>query len=161
MVQDDDVHAPPSERGDGSDGGGAAVHCQEQAGGELRQAIIHSLLSEAVAFIEAMGQVVVDLPTERAQHFEQQSGRGDTVHVVIAEYDEMFAALAGLEEAIDGPAHVRYQERVCQLLEPGLKEGGGGGKVIHATVQQALGEKGWDAQGVSQMPGEPRLRRGE
>lgn len=70
MVKDDDVHAPLSEGGDGSDGGGAAVHCQEQGGGKLCQTILHGLLGEAVAFIEAMGQVVMDLPTEGTQHFE-------------------------------------------------------------------------------------------
>ena len=161
MVQDDDVHAPLSERSDGSDGGRAAVHRQEQGGGELCQAILHGFLGEAVAFIEAMGQVVVDLPAERAQHFEQQGGGGDAVHVVIAEDDEVFAALAGLEEALDGGAHVWQQERVRQLLEPGLEKGSDGGRVTQAPVKQALGEQRRDAQGVGQLPGEPGLRRGE
>ena len=108
-----------------------------------------------------MGQVVVDLPAERAKHFEQQGGGGDAVHVVIAEDDEGFVALAGLEEALDGGRHVRQQERVGQLLEPGLEEGGDGGRFTQAPVQQALGEQGRDAQGAGQLPGEPGLWRRE
>ena len=161
MVQDDDVHAPLSERSDGSDGGRAAIHRQEQAGGELCEAIFHGFLGEAVAFIEAMGQVVVDLPTERAQHFEQQDGGGDTVHIVIAEDDEVFAALAGLEEAFDRGAHIWQQERIGQLLEAGLEKGSDGGWVTQAAVKQALGEQRRDAQGVGQLAGEPGLRRVE
>jgi hypothetical protein len=108
-----------------------------------------------------MGQVVVDLPAEWAKHIEQQDGGGDTVHIVIAEDDEVFAALARREEALDGGAHVWQQERVRQLLEPGLEKGSDGGRVTQATVKQALGEKGREAQGVGQLPGEPGLRRGE
>ena len=155
MVQHDDVHAALCERGDGCDGGRAAVHGEQQGGGELRQAILHAVLAEAVAFVHAMRQVVVDLPAERAEHFEQQGGGGDAVHVVIAEDDERFVALAGLEQALDGGGHVRQQERVGQLLEPGLEEGGDGGRFAQAAVQQALGEQRRDFEGAR-----PTARRG-
>ena len=149
VVENDDVHAALAERGDGGDGGGAAVHGEQQGGGEFRQAILHAFLAEAVAFIHAMGQVVVDLPAEGAEDFEQQGGGGDAVHVVIAEDDERFVALAGLEQALDGGGHVRQQERVGQLLEPGLEEGGDGGRFAQAAVQQALGEQRRDVAGCS------------
>ena len=44
VVQHDDVHAALSQRSDGCDSGRAAVHRQEQGGGESRQAILHGFL---------------------------------------------------------------------------------------------------------------------
>ena len=42
MVQDDDIHAPLSERGDGFHGGRAAVHGEQQRGRKFLQAILHA-----------------------------------------------------------------------------------------------------------------------
>ena len=97
----------------------------------------------------------MDVPAEGAEHFEQQGGGGDAVHVVIAEDDEGFVALAGLEEALDGGGHVGQQERIGQLLEPGLEEAGDGGRLAQAAVEQALGEQRRDVQG-----GRPTARPG-
>ena len=146
MVQHDHVHAALAEPGDGGDGGRAAVHGEQQRHGELPEAILHAILAEAVAFVHAMRQVVMDLPAERAQHFEQQGGRGDAVHVVIAEDDERLVALAGLEQALDGGRHVRQQERIGQVLEPGLEEAGDGRWLAQAAIQEALGEQRRDLQ---------------
>ena len=122
VVQDDDVHAALAQPGDGVDGGRAAVHREQQRDGEFLQAVLHAVLAEAVAFVHAMRQVVMSRPAEGAEHFEQQRGGGDAVHVVIAEDDEGFVAFAGLEQALDGGGHVRQQERVGQVLEAGLEE---------------------------------------
>ena len=82
----------------------------------------------------------MDVPSERAKHFEQQGGGGDAVHIVIAEDDKVFTALAGLEEPLYGGAHIREEERVRQLLEPGLEKGSDSGRIIKASIQEALDE---------------------
>ena len=138
--------------------GATAVEPQSTASsrvaGDLREAIVHRFLAEAVAFVHAMRQVIADLPAEGAEDFEQQGGGGDAVHVVIPEDDEGFVALAGLQEALDGGVHVGEQERVGQLLEPGLEEGGDGGRLSQAPVEQALGEQRGDVERVRELPGE-------
>jgi hypothetical protein len=122
VVQNDNVNPSLAQVSDGCNRVRAAVHGEKQGGGELRQAILHAVLAEAVAFIHTMRQVGMDLPAEGAEHFEQQGGGGDPVHVVITKDDEGFVALAGLEQALDGGRHIRQQEGISQLLEPGLKE---------------------------------------
>jgi hypothetical protein len=161
VVQHDDVDAALAQRGDGGDGVRAAVHGEEQGSGELREAMLDAVVAEAVTLVHAMREVVLDVPAERTEHFEQQGGRGDAVHVVIAENDEGFVAVAGLEQALDSGAHVGQEERVGQLLEPGLEEAGDGGWFAQATIQQALGEQRRDIEGGRQLGGEAGLGRRE
>jgi hypothetical protein len=161
MVQHDDIDATLAQRGDGGDGVRAAVHGEEQGRGESREAVLDAVVAEAVALIHAMREVVLDVPAERTEHFEQQGGRGDAVHVVITENDEGFVAVAGLEQALDSGAHVGQEERVGQLLKAGLEEAGDGGWFAQATVEQALGEQGRDVKGRRQLSCESGLGRRE
>ena len=112
MVQHDDVHTTLAEPGDRGDSGRAAIHREQQRDGEFSEAILDPVLTEAIAFIHTMGQVIVGFPAEGAEHFEQQGSGRNAVNIVIAEDDEGFIALAGLEQALDGHSHVGQQERV-------------------------------------------------
>ena len=161
VVQDDDVHAALRERSNGGGGGGTAIHGQEQGGRRARQAMVHGLGAQAVAFVHAVGEVGADVPAKGAEDLQQQRGGGNTVHVVVPEDDDGLVAAAGQEKALDGSGHVGQQERVGQVLEPGLEEGCGGGGVSQATVQEALGEERRDFEGVGQLAGEAGLRGSE
>jgi len=134
MVQDDDVHAALAERGNGGDRGGATVHSKQEVGGVLGEAFVHGVLAEAVAFVHAMGEVIVSLPAERPEDLEEEGGRSHAVHVVVAEDDYGFIAVAGLQKAFDGQADVGEEKRVGELLEAGLKEGRAGGGLSQAAV---------------------------
>jgi hypothetical protein len=159
MIEDDDIDAAPAERGDGVDGGGAAIDGQEQSGGELVEALFDPIRAQAVTFLQAMRQVAVRVPAEPGQDFGQEGGGGDAIDVVVAEDDDWFPGVAGAEEAVDRGGHIGQLERVGKIAEAGFEEILDLRRFAQAAVEEALDEEGRQVKGFGQLTGEQRLGR--
>ena len=71
VIEDDDVDALTSEQIDRVGRGGSAIHCQQQAGWILAKAILRGFTAKAVAFFLSARQVMMGLPTEAFEDFQQ------------------------------------------------------------------------------------------
>ncbi len=160
MIEDDNIHTPLLEPSNRVHRGRAAIHGEEQGDGEFFEAIFNGVLAEAVPFVHPMGQIEMDGPAEGTQDFDEQRGRGDPVHVVIAEDYERFVLLASAEETLDGCCHVGEQKRVSELFKTGFEKPGNGCWVAEAAIDEALGEERREFEGAGQLAGEEGLGRG-
>lgn len=160
MIQHQHIHTAFPQPCDGIHRRRAAVHGQEELrAGEFLEAVLHAVLTEAVALVHAMRQVEVHAPTERAEDFEQQRSRSDAVHVIVTEDDERLAALAGGEESVHGGGHVGQREGIGELLEAGFEKACHRLRFAVAAVEEALCEKRGDAVLPGELIGEHGLRR--
>jgi hypothetical protein len=119
---------------------------------------LQRLGANAVALLEAAGQVPADLGAQRPQHQDGKRGRADAVGVVVAVHADPLAALDRGQDAVAGGAHVAEQQRVVTRALR-LEEGAGGGGVAVAATQQHLSHGAADAQLPGQIQG-GRLRAG-
>ena len=138
VIEHDHVHPALLQPGDGGNGGRAAVHRQQQRDWKSFQAILHCLLAQPVAFIQPMRQITMGGPSEPAQDLQQQGRRSHSVHVVIAEDHQRLLALTRSEEPVHGCRHVWKQQRIGQVLEPGLEEVADGRGFTQPAIQKAL-----------------------
>ena len=115
--------------------------------------------AQAVAFIHAMRQIIIDGPAERAERFQEQGRGGNAIHVVIAKDDQRFAAPAGQQETLHRRRHVRKQHRVRQIPEARSQESGGLVRPGDAAVDQALSQQRRDPQGGGERGGGRAQRR--
>ena len=159
VIEHDDLGSFLAEPGDGVGGRRAAIHGQQQRGGIFFQAILRRVPAQPVAFVHAMRQIIMDVPAERAERFQEQGGGGDAIHVVIAKDHQRFAAPAGAQETLHRRRHVREQQRVRQIPQARLQKAGGLVRLDHAAVDQALGEQGRDPQGGGERGGQAGGRR--
>ena len=83
VVGDHDVHAGRLRRRDLGDGGDRAVDGDQQVG-PARGEPLDRRGGEAVAVVDAARQVPVDVGAERPQGADEDRGRADAVHVVVA-----------------------------------------------------------------------------
>ena len=88
MVEDDYIYAALLQPRDGVHRGRAAIHRQQQRGGEFFEAILDSLLAEAIALILSMRQIILNGPAKSLEHLEEQSGGGDAIYIVVAKNDD-------------------------------------------------------------------------
>jgi len=161
MIQDDRVDAPFAQPVDGFNGSRAAIHGEEQRHRKFLQAILHAVAAQAVAFVHAVRQITMHRPAEAAEDFREQGGGGDAVDVVVAEDHERFAAVARLEQPLDGGAHIREQKGIAELFQARLKKAGDERRVAESAIQQALGEQGRNFQPGGKLAGQQRLGRRE
>jgi hypothetical protein len=157
VVGHDHVHAELA--GSRHLGGGrdAAVDRDDQLHALAGQPL-QRLGADAVALLEAAGQVPADLGAQRPQHQDGQRRRADAVGVVVAVHADPLAALGRGQDAVTGGAHVAQQQRV--VARPlRLEEGAGGSRIAVAAAQQHLGHGAADAQLPGQIQG-GRLRAG-
>ena len=91
----------------------AAVHRQHHAETALRQHI-QGFIVQAVAFIEAVGDVRLGVAAQGTQHLHHQGGRGHPVHVVIAVDRHGLAAVDGAPEPLHRPVHIHQQKGIGQ-----------------------------------------------
>jgi hypothetical protein len=157
VIENDDVHAALLEPGYGVNGGRAAIHSQQESGGEFFEAVFDGVLAKAVAFVHAMGQVEIDHQSERAQDFKKKGRRGNAVHVVIAEDNERFLFFLSTQQSFDGSGHIREEEWIRQLLQARVKKGGNGDRVAKAAVEETLDEERGEVEGAGQLAGEERV----
>ena len=97
------------------DGGDAAVHGDDQIHTLLGQ-MVHGPTVDAVALVQAVGDVIDHMPPLAAQIVGQQTGGGDTVHVVVAVDSDLLPMGQGLPDAGDRHVHVLHEERFLELL---------------------------------------------
>ncbi|MBV6467223.1 MAG: hypothetical protein PGMFKBFP_02566 [Anaerolineales bacterium] len=122
MVRDDEVQ-PEVTRVAGFFGrADSAVHADDESN-PVRVEFVERVVVQSVAFLEAVGDVLVDVAAEGAQTLDQQRGGGDAVHVVIAIDGDPFAIRERGLDAIHGDAHVLHLERVGAEVRLGAQEG--------------------------------------
>ena len=155
MIEDDHIDSPALKPSDGFDGGGAAIDGEEQAARMFLQTIGRTIGTQAVAFIHAVGQIGLHLPTEASHPLAEQRARTHTIDIVVAEENEAFAGTAGHDEAFDRASHSGKQERIPEALEHGVEKSGGPGRIGKAAIEQAARKQGLDVE----LPHQPRNGR--
>ena len=103
--------------------------------------------AEAVALLDAAGDVHRHIRPARAEIIGQKAGRGDTVHVVVAEDRQLFAVFKRLRDARDGLVHVLHQKRGVSERLLALERFGG----LLARGDAARGQHRRDKIGVSRV----------
>ena len=120
--------------------GDTAVHGDDQGHALLPQGA-QGILPQAVAVLDAAGDVFQAVPSAQPQVVHQQHGGGDAVHVVVSEHGHPLAGLQAPPDTGHGLVHVLHQEgRVGQLPLP-LQEQGGLLRGLHVTGGQHGGEQ--------------------
>ena len=161
MIQDDHVHAAILQPLDWFNGGRSAIHGEEQADGKFLEAMGHPIGAEPVAFLQPVREIVVHAPAHPAQKLGQQSGRGNAIHVVITKDHHRFTGFPRPHQPADSGIHVGQEERVRETFEFGVEKFGGGDGIGQSPLQEALGEKGRDAELFDQRLSHQGLRRGD
>jgi hypothetical protein len=146
VVEDDDIHATSFEPRDGIDAVGTTIDSEQQGGWVLFQAILDSFLAEAIALVHSVREVVAEFPAEGREHFEQESGGGDAVDIVIAEDDNRFTVFTGPKQAVDCGGHIGKEERIGEVFESWLEKIGDGLGLGHFPVKKALSKQRGEAE---------------
>jgi hypothetical protein len=110
MVEDQDVNVASGKGFYDFIGSGTAVDGEEKFDRVFLKAVFHAVLSETIAFIEPMGQVVEAGPAERAKEFREERSGSDAIDVVIPEDDERFVVFMRFEQAVHGTFDVRKEQ---------------------------------------------------
>src|ERR1051325_6387256 len=117
MIEHHRVHSSGLKPINGFIGGGTTIDGEQEMGWVLGETVFHTRLTPTVAFIEPVGEVMVDLPAEFPQHFGEDGGGGDSVHVVIAEDYNRFTTLASRVETVHGRLHVRQKKWIGKVFQ--------------------------------------------
>ena len=89
--------------------GDTAIHSDHQVNAPVVQGT-HGVHGEAIAILDAAGDIVTDPSAAAAQIIHQDGGGGDAIHVIVAENGDMLATLQGAADTADGSVHVLHQE---------------------------------------------------
>ena len=96
-----------------TDGGDAAVHGDDQL-----DALVVKLVDgdgvQAVALLQAAGNVAHRVGAVAAEKIRQQAGGGDAVHIVVAEHGDLLPPGHGKSHPAGGLVHIRHQKGVKQ-----------------------------------------------
>ena len=103
---------------------------------------------EAVAFIDAMGDVVIDVSAGGFEQVPEHGGAGDAVDVVVAVEGDFFVGADALDDAIGGAVHVGEEIRRMKVFELGVEEGGSGGGSGEAAGDEDAGDECGKLEGV-------------
>src|SRR5688572_16111960 len=115
VISDDQVNSALAADLGLLDGGDAAVDRDDQpraVGADLGE----GLFVEAVAFFDAVGDVVVDFAAELADRVPEDGSGGDAVDVVIAVDDDLLSVADGLGDAVGGAGQIWDQGGVGEAL---------------------------------------------
>ena len=133
VVGDDDIHPQTPGVGGLLQGGDAAVHGDDE-GDPLGVEGIHRLPVEAVALLQAVGDVRDHPGPPFPEELGEQTGGGDAVYIIVSIDGDMFLLGDGPLQPGGRPVHVPHQE--------GVVEGG-----------VAIGEKGPGRPWLGEPPG--------
>ena len=122
VVQHEDVNFFTVEKFDGLDGSGATIDSKHDVHVEFFEAFLQGHGAQAVAAVEAAGQIRLHVPAQLGQHLREQRRGADAVHVVVAIDQQPLVVFPRLPEPLDGGIHVWNQKRVGQQLEPWVQE---------------------------------------
>ena len=117
MVADDEVDAERLGVGYLFNGFDATVEDDDEFHACLL-GVVDAFLAHAVAFVVAVGDVILYVRVELLYELVHQCYRRATVHVVVAVNKDALLATHRVVEAVDGEVHVLHEEgvdEVCQL----------------------------------------------
>jgi hypothetical protein len=140
VISDDEVYAALAGQRGGFVRGDATIDGDD----ELR-ALVGELGDgfgvEAVAFLDAVGDVELDRAAQEGDGVPENGSGGDAVNVVVAVDDDSLAIADGLGDALGGLAKVGDGEGIVQMPERRAEEGGAVTGVGDASVEQDLGKE--------------------
>ncbi len=120
----------------------AAVDGDEELGSGFDE-LADGVGVEAVAFVDAVGDVVIDVGSGGFEGVPEHGGAGDAVDVVVAIEGDFFVGADGVNDAIGGGVHVGEEIGGEEVFEFGVEEGGGGGfRGGEAAVDEDAGDEG-------------------
>ena len=122
VIGDDEVDAERGGERRFLHAGDAAVDRDDQRHAGLGKCA-DGVTAEAVALLDAAGNVHRHIRPARAEIIGQKAGRGDTVHVVVAEDRQLFAVFKRLRDARDGLVHVLQEHGVERALVAAAEKG--------------------------------------
>ena len=88
----------------------------------------------------AVGDVVLDIPSQVAEEEVQQAGGCDAIHIVIAENENLFSLRQRRGDSVNGCAHVPEEERIVKRFPVRFEKVGGGFDRSDPTLQQQPGD---------------------
>ena len=118
VVGDDDLHAEFIGQLDLVEAGDAAIDGDHQLGAALGQ-LADGVGVEAVALIDAVGDVIIDLCAEDFQQVPQDGHAGDAVHVVIAVDGDFFPVRDRALDVFGGLRDAVHRFRLDQVGQLG------------------------------------------
>ena len=145
MVGDDQIHAELAGHVGGLERRDAAIDGDENARARLGQGA-HRLAVEAVAFLDPMGDIEIDLGAEQGQQLPEDGDAGDAVDVVVAVDGDLLFLLDGLAQAGDGRLDPRHMGRPDQLGQLRLQEHVALGGLRDPAIEQHLRHQRRDPQ---------------
>ncbi len=145
VVGDDDVNVMAAGEGDGFEGGAAAVDGDEEICAVVDGGL-DGVAVEAVAFIDAVGDVGMDIGGGGGEGVPEHGGAGDAIDVVVAVEGDFFLVADGGGDAVGGDVDVGEEGRGGEIFELGIEEGEGGGGVGDAAVEEEAGDEGGDLE---------------
>ena len=120
MIRDDQINAALPRDARGRDRGDTAIDGDDQLGPTILPIaadLLDRLAVQAVAFIDAMRDVVIDDSTERFDRVPKNARGRDAVHIVIAIDDDLFLLADGAGDAGGGDRKIRDGGRLVHFFE--------------------------------------------
>lgn len=150
MVADDEVDAFLAGIGYLFDGLDAAVEHDDEPHAR-GTGVIDALDGHAVAFLVAVGDVVVDVGIILLQKtVDERHGRAAVDVVVSIDQNALFLTERPVE-ATDSHVHILHLKRIVELGELGPEKLPGGRNGCDATIDEQLSQNGVDAQVVAKL----------
>lgn len=153
VIGNDDIHVLLAGQRDGGDGRNPAVDGDEELGAALApfgtagvDDRLHGIGIEAVAFIDAVGDVDVDVGPGGFESMPEHGGAGDAVDVVVSVECNLVLFANGAGGTLGGGAHVGQEPGRVEIFELRFEEGGGGGGIGEAAVDEEAGDEGGEAE---------------
>ncbi len=116
VVADDHVEPGFARVGDLLDRGDAAIDGDEHADAP-GDGVVDSLPGNPVPFLQAIGDVVLDLSAHLLQEQIQHSGAVRSVDVIVAEHEEAFSGLQCPDDAFRGAFHSIHEKRIVEEFQ--------------------------------------------
>ena len=157
VVGDDEIDIFVAKRFCFVEGGDAAVDGDDEFGAGVGE-LFEGFGVEAVAFFEALGDVVVDVAAEEGDGVPEDGGGGDAVDVVVAVDDDFFLVADGLVDALGGFEDAGEEGGLMEMVEAGGEEGRAVGGAGDAAIEEDLGDEGGGFEAGRQLGGGGRGR---
>ena len=151
VVADDEVDALLAGIGNLVHGLDAAVQHDDELHARFH-GVVHSFVRHPVAFVVAVGDVIVDVRIELLDKLVDQCHGSGTVHIIVSVNQNPFFLSHSLVQACHGHVHVLHQERVVQVGQLRAEEFPCGGSGLDAAFDEQLPQYGANAQLLGQLP---------
>ena len=150
VVYDDDLGSKAVGLGDLGIVRNATIHGDDELD-TLGDSLLNCVGTEAIAVIDAVRYVVVDISAELVEEAGQQGGGGDAVGVIVTVNEDGLIAPDGHDNALGGGAHVGKLEGVAQGVEVSAEEFADGLRCGDAPRTQNRRDEGVYAGGSGKL----------